>query len=163
MKYRFTINTTASDLWQLSMYGIYGSILGAANAVFTVAMVLLAVRFFSGIHIVLKCLLILAVCLFPIIQPLVVYLRAGKQAKSMPKDVHLEFDDKGMHVSVGDQKEDIDWDSVAGITKKPTLMVVFSSARHGYLLTNKMLGEQKEDFYKFILSKLENRGAGLLR
>ena len=118
---------------------------------------------FSGIHIVLKCLLIFAVCLFPLIQPLVVYLRARKQAKSMPKNVHLEFDDKGMHVSVGDQKEDIDWDSVAGITKKPTLMVVFSSARHGYLLTNKMLGEQKEDFYKFILSKLENRGAGLLR
>lgn len=46
MKYRFTINTTASDLWQLSMYGIYGSILGAANAVFTAVMVLLAVRFF---------------------------------------------------------------------------------------------------------------------
>ena len=30
-------------------------------------------------------------------------------------------------------------------------MVVFSSARHEHLLTNKMLGEQK-GFYKFILS-----------
>jgi hypothetical protein len=157
MKYRFTVNTTAFDLWQLSMYGIYGSILGAANAVFTAAMILLAVRFFPGIHIVLKCLLLFAVCLFPVIQPLVVYLRARRQAKSMPKDVHLEFDDKGMHVTVGDKKEDIDWDSVVGITKKPTLLVVFSSARHGYVLTNKTLGEQKEDFYKFILSKLEKR------
>lgn len=75
----------------------------------------------------------------------------------MPKDVHLEFDDKGMHVSVGNQKEDIDWNAVAGITKKPTLLVIYSSARHGYVLTNKTLGEQKDDFYKFILSKLENR------
>jgi hypothetical protein len=157
MKYRFTINTTASDLWQLSMYGIYGSILGAANAVFTVAMVLVAVRFFSGSHIVLKCLQIIAICLFPVIQPVVVYLRASKQAKSMPKDVQLEFDDEGMHVSVGNQKEDIDWNSVAGITKKPTLLVVFSSARHGYVLTNKTLGDQKEVFCEFILSKLENR------
>lgn len=156
MKYRFTINTVAYDLWQLSMYGIYGSILGVTNAVFTVAMVLLAVRFFSSIHIVLKCLLIFAICLFPVIQPLVVYIRAKKQAKGMPKDVHLEFDDKGMHVSVGDQKEDIDWNFVVGITKKPTLLVIYSSARHGYVLTNKTLGEQKEDFYKFILSKLEN-------
>lgn len=157
MKYRFAIDTTASDLWQLSMYGIYGSILGAVNAVFFVAMVLLAVRFFSSVHIVLKCLLIFAICLFPVIQPLVVYLRARKQAKNMPKDVRLAFDDRGMHIAIGDQKEDIDWNSVVGITKKPTLLVIFSSARHGYVLTNKTLGKQKEDFYKFILSKLEKR------
>ena len=36
MKYTFTINTSVSDLWQLSMYGIYGSIIGITNVVFTV-------------------------------------------------------------------------------------------------------------------------------
>jgi hypothetical protein len=157
MKYQFTINTTASDLWQLSMYGIYGSIVGATNTAFTAAMILLTVRFFSNVHIILKCLLILACCLFPIIQPLLVYIRARKQVKNVPKDVNLGFDDQGIHVNIGDQKSDIDWNNVTGITKKPTLMVIYTSARHGYVLTNKVLGDQKKAFYNYICSKLEKK------
>lgn len=157
MKYQFTINTTASDLWQLSMYGIYGSMLGATNLVFTVAMILLTVRFFSSSHIVLKCLLVFACCLFPVIQPLLVYIRARKQAKNVEKEVYLSFDDQGMHINIGEQKSEIDWSAVRGITKKPTLLVVFSSAHHGYILTNRVLGEQKEAFYNYICSKLEKQ------
>lgn len=157
MKYQFTINTTASDLWQLSMYGTYGSILGVTNAVFTVAMVLLAVRFFSEASMVLKCLLIAAICIFPVFQPLLVYRRAKKQAKNLPKDVLLSFDDQGMHVSIGVQKEDIAWNAVRGITKKPTLLILYSSAQHGYVLSNKVLGEHKEEFYQYVRSKIDQK------
>lgn len=157
MKYHFKVKTTASDLWQLSMYGTYSSILGMTNVVFTAAMVLLAVRFFSESHIVLKCLLILAILIFPIIQPLLVYKRAKKQAKNLTEEVNLGFDDYGMHVSVGAQKEDIAWNAVRGINKKPTLMVIYSSLQHGYVLNNKVLGEQKKEFYQYILSKMEQK------
>ena len=154
MKYQFAINTTASDLWQLSLYGTYGSIIGLTNVVFTVAMILLSVRFFSDANIVLKCLLIIAICIFPVIQPFLVYLQARKQAKNLPGEVHLGFDDNGMHICIGNQKEDIPWSSVRGVSKKPTLLVIFSSAQHGYVLNNKVLGEQKEEFYKYICSKI---------
>lgn len=157
MKYHFTVNTTASDLWQLSMYGTYGSILGVTNAVFTAAMVLLAVRFFSGASIVLKCMLVAAICIFPVIQPLLVYLRAKKQARNLPGEVSLCFDEQGMHVSIGAQKEDIAWGAVRGITKKPTLMVIYSSAQHGYVLNNKVLGEQKVEFYHYICSNIDQK------
>jgi hypothetical protein len=155
MKYQFSTSTTASDLWQLSMYGIYGSILGATNIIFTAAMIVVIVRFFSSAHILLKCMMIAALCLFPIIQPLLIYLRAKKQEKNVPKEVQLCFDEQGMHIWVGDQKEDICWKDVRGITKKPTLMVIYSSSQHGYVLNNKVLGEQKEDFYSYICSKIE--------
>jgi hypothetical protein len=155
MNYHFKVKTTASDLWQLSMYGTYGSMLGMTNVVFTAAMVLLAVRFFPGAHIVLKCLLILAILIFPVIQPFLVYLQAVKQAKNLTKEVDLGFDDEGMHVSIGQQKETIRWDAVKGITKKPTLLVIFSSAQHGYVLNNKVLGEQREAFYNYIISKTD--------
>lgn len=157
MKYQFKFSTTAADLWQLSMYGTYGTILGMTNVVFTIAMILLAVRFFSSVHIVLKCLLIVAICLFTVIQPVLVYLRARKQVKNMPGEVTLGFDDQGMHVSLGDKNSDIEWSAVRGITKKPTLLVVFSSARHGYVLNNKVLGEHKEAFYNYFSSKIEKK------
>ena len=154
MKYHFKVKTTASDLWQLSMYGTYTSILGVTNAVFTAAMILMAVRFFPGAGTVLKVLLILAICIFPIIQPLLVYLRAVKQAKALTQEVDLVFDDEGIHVSMGAQKEKIQWNAVKGLNKKPTLLVIYSSAQHGYVLNNKVLGEQKEEFFNYIRSKI---------
>lgn len=154
MKYHFKMHTTAFDLWQMSMYGTYSSILGTTNVVFTAAMILLAVRFFSGANIVLKCVLILAICIFPVIQPLLVYRKAVKQAKHLTSEVDLGFDDEGMHVSVGQQKETIHWNAVKGIAKKPTLLVLYSSAQHGYVLNNKVLGKQKEEFYNYICSKI---------
>lgn len=157
MKYHFTINNTAWNLWQLSMYGIYGSIIGLTNVAFTLAMVLLAVRYFASVHIVLKCLIIIGVSLFTVIQPLSVYLRARKQARGMPQEVNLAFDDQGIHVSVGDQKSDIEWAAVRGITKKPTLLVIFSSEQYGFVLSNKVLGEQRKEFYSYISSKIENQ------
>jgi hypothetical protein len=157
MKYQFTVNVTAYDLWQISMYGIYGSIIGIMNAVFTAAMILIAVRFFSGAHIVVKCLLVIACSLFPLIQPLVVYTRAMKQAKSVPKEVQLCFDDEGIHINVGDKKSDIDWNSVTGILKKPTLLIVYVSSQHGYVLTNKVLGGHRKAFYDYVCSKLKNK------
>lgn len=37
MRYTYTYRTTARDLWQLSMYYIYGSMAGLCNIIFTVA------------------------------------------------------------------------------------------------------------------------------
>jgi len=155
MKYHFIYRTTASDIWQLSMYGTYGSIIGVTNLVFTAAMVLLAVRFFTSVHIVLKCLIIAGISLFTVIQPLLVYLRAKKQADKIPGEINLEFDDQGMHISLGDQKQDIDWNDVKGVIKKPTLLVILSSAQHGFVLNNKVLGDKKEEFYNYICSKIK--------
>lgn len=157
MKYQFTQKTTASVIWQMSMYGIYGSILGMTNVVFTAAMVLLTIRFFSESHIVLKCLLLLSICIFPVFQPIVIYLRAKKQAGNLTQEVHLTFDDQGVHVAVDGQNSDIDWGSVRGIAKKPTLLIIFTSSQHGYVLSNEVLGDQKEVFYRDIVSKIEQK------
>lgn len=46
--------------------------------------------------------------LFPVIQP-IANLKAKGQAKTMPKDVELSFDDAGLHVTVGKEKESIGW------------------------------------------------------
>ena len=37
MKYKYTYRNTAGELWQLSMYYIYGSMAGLCNIIFTAA------------------------------------------------------------------------------------------------------------------------------
>ena len=64
----------------------------------------------------------------------------------MPKDVKLSFDDAGLHVTVGKEKESIGWKKLR-VANEPGMMIVFSDARHGYMLTNRILGAQKEPFF----------------
>ncbi len=70
----------------------------------------------------------------------------------MPKDVKLSFDDAGLHVTVG-KKESIGWKKLR-VANEPGMMIVFSDARHGYMLTNRILGAQKEPFFAFAKERI---------
>ncbi|WP_026477346.1 YcxB family protein [Alkaliphilus transvaalensis] len=155
MKYIFNYRTTAFDLWQLSMYGIYGSMVGVCNLVFTVAMVLLSGRFWGEANSFIKVLLIMGISLFTVIQPVAIYRRGKKQVSTIHHDTEIVFNDYGVQVKSGGQNSHLEWSAIKGVSKKPTMIIVFSSNKHGFILTNKVLGKEKEALYNYILSKTQ--------
>ncbi len=155
MKYQFNYETKAIDLWQLSMYSMYRSMVGMINIIFTGAMIGLTIKFWSGANLWIRGLLILGMGLFTVIQPLLIYRRAKKQLSTVSKDISIRFDDYGVHVETGGEKSDLKWKSIKGIAKNPTLIIVYTTATHGFILTNKVLGNQKEAFYNDVLKKLK--------
>ena len=52
------------------------------------------------------------------------------------------------------QHENIGWNKLR-VAKQPGMMIVFSDARHGYMLTNRVLGTQKDAFYAFAEARIE--------
>lgn len=64
----------------------------------------------------------------------------------MPKDVELSFDDAGLHVTVGKEKESIGWKKLR-VANEPGMMIVFSDARHGYMLTNLYFGSTERTIF----------------
>lgn len=154
MRYKFVYQTTALDLWQLSMYQIYGSMVGVCNIIFTIAMLLLTIKFWEDVNIFIKILLIIAICLFTVIQPTVIYMRAKRQIATVTQDIEIGFDDKGIHVKTKNHNSDLKWNKIKGISKKPTMIIIFSTTKHGFILTNKVLGKQKAAFYDYVVSKV---------
>jgi hypothetical protein len=155
MKYKFTYHTTAFDLWQLSMYSTYSSIVGGCNIIFTVAMILLTAKFWGDVNSFMKILLIIVICLFTVIQPAMVYMRAKRQVAAVAHDMEIGFDDNGIHVKTENKSSDLKWNTIKGVSKKPTMLVIFSTSKHGFVLTNKVLGRQKKAFYEYIVSKIQ--------
>lgn len=137
------------------MYGIYRSTVGLVNVIFTVAMIVLAVRYFQDANWIYRILMILGLSLFTVIQPIVIYSRAKKQLSGMSRDMEIGFDDYGVHVRSDKEKSSIKWKNIKGIAKQPTLVIVYSSATHGFILTNKVLGKEREAFYRYVISKLK--------
>ncbi len=155
MEYKYICDVRASDLWKMAMQRTYKSIIGLVNVIFTVAMVLLTIRFWGTSSDLIRGLLIFGCILFPVIQPLATYGMSAKQLEDMPRDMELTFNDSGVHVKTGDASEDIKWKKVKNAIKRNNMIVVMSDETHGYMLTNRVLGDKKEEFYEYLCSKIK--------
>ena len=157
MRYTYTYRTTARDLWQLSMYYIYGSMAGLCNIIFTVAAFALVFSRWDQAQGIVRCLIVLGCCLFTVIQPLMIYAKAKKQAAGITQDTQVSIDDSGLYIRVGDDTSDLLWKSVKRISRKPAMIIIFSDTTHGFIFTNRVLGNEKEEFYRYASSKVEGR------
>lgn len=154
MKYKFIYETKAFDLWKLSMYGVYGSMVGIFNIIFTVAMVLLTAKFWGGVNLFIKILLIIAVSLFTVIQPTAVYMRAKRHIATVPHDMEIGFDDNGIHIKTKNENSELKWKAIKGVFKKQNMIVILTTNKHGFIIKDDMLGTEKEDFYKYVVSNI---------
>ena len=107
MTYQYTYRTTASELWQLSMYYIYGSMVGLCNLIFTGAIIALIVAYWQTALIWQRALLIAALSVFTVLQPLVIYRRARRQAARITEDTTLSADASGIHIRVGKKQANL--------------------------------------------------------
>ena len=154
MEYRFKSDVKASDLWKIAMTRTYKSLVGLVNVIFTIAMILLTIRFWAETSDLFRVLMVLGCILFPIIQPLAIYGNSVKQLENLPRDMELLFNEGGVRVFVGDKSELLRWNRIKNAIKRSNMVVVMSDDSHGYMLTNRVLGDQKEEFYQYICKKI---------
>lgn len=155
MKYRFKNGVRPVDFWILSMHHTYHSTVGLCNIIFTAAMFALTYRYIGKVNDILEVLMVIGCVLFPILQPVFVFMRAKAQAAMLPENLELEFDDRGLLVTLGGQKQDIPWNKIVSATKEYNMVIIRSDAKHGYIISNKMLGNQRDEFWTFLQSKIE--------
>lgn len=155
MEYRYKSDVKAVDFWKLSMHHTYHSVAGVCNIVFTAAMILLTVKFWNQSDDFVRSLLVLGCLLFPGIQPMCVYAGAKNQAAAVPQNMELVFTESGMQVSVGAQTQNICWKDIKSVKKERNMLIVCSDAQHGYMITNRMLGKEKDSFWMYLQSHLK--------
>ena len=154
--YKYTYRLSNGEYWRLSMYYTYGSMVGVCNLVFTVALFILTYVKWSGAGWGYRAMLILGCSLFTVLQPLAIWRRSKKIASAIKEDTHIMIDGKGIHVTVGAAHTDIAWDKVRRISKKPDMLVIFSDTTHGYVLTDRVLGEDREAVYYYITARMNH-------
>ena len=142
------------DFWLLSMSHTYRSMVGVCNIVFTGAVIIATYRLWGKINDILELFLFFGCLLFTVIQPTLVYLRAKTQVFSIPKDMELLFDKDGLHVTVEDKNQTIPWKKIKGVVKERNMVIIRSDERHGYIVTNRAMGDKREAFLEFLEQKI---------
>lgn len=158
MEFRFKNDTKPIDFWILSMSHTYRSMVGVCNIVFTVAVIAATIRLMGRIHDLLEVLLLFGCFLFTVIQPALVYLRARTQVEGIPKDMELLFDEKGLHITVGEQQESIPWKRIKSVIEERNMIMISADGRHGYILTNRAMNGQRDEFLSFLKMKIDRKG-----
>ena len=158
MKYEYTYRNTAADIWQLSMYYIYGSLVGVCNIIFTTAVFVLGIVRWNSSGLFFRFGVILGFCMFPLIQPVLIYWKARKQAAVINQDTKVSFDDWGIHIKQGEKCSEIKWEKIKRIAKKPNMILIFYDYNHGVVMTTRVLKEEKDEFYAYVVSKIKTGG-----
>ncbi len=154
MTYKFVNQVTPLDFFRLSMSRTYRSLVGVCNIVYTVAIFAVTIHFWEAANDIVQVLLIFACMVFIFFQPFGVMMKAKAQAGMIPRDLELLFDDYGLHVSLGDQKEDLGWKRIR-LVEERGMLFINSDAKHGYVITNKMLDGRRVEFVEFFKSHIE--------
>lgn len=157
MRYHFKCRVTAKECWILYMQRIYHTMVGIISVIMAISMIALTIRFWGESNATARMILILACLLVPMIQPFGVYLRCRKQVKMIPEDLELKFSDKDIYVTTGGKAETIPWKKVRYVMKERNMVIIVTNSGSGYMLTNTVLGEKREEFYQFASSCISKK------
>ncbi len=160
---KFEVKLTVKELWQFSMYHANGGATGLFNLIFTVAALFLLIFRWGSLTPAYRLLLFACVLIFTVLQPLLLYSKVRKQAKTpaMAEPMYLTFEEEGLKVEQNGQEAAFAWEQMGRMDKKPTLIVLYMDRIHAYLLPRKLLGDQEEDFFAMVknhLPKEKRRG-----
>lgn len=153
MNYEFDYKIDPFDMMLISLKGIYHSMIGVVNIVFTFATLALLFRFWNDIDFFLKFILMVCVLIFPVFQPLLIYNRARKQINNIAQ-IKLKFDNKGFNIITEDKVLALPWKKIKRISKNNRAIVIYISDKNGYILTKKLLDDNFENLYAYILKKI---------
>ncbi len=68
----------------------------------------------------------------------------------IPQGTELIFDKQGIHVTLDGAYELVGWNRVKGVKKEWNMIVIFTGGGRGYMLTDRVLGNEKEEFYNYM-------------
>jgi len=132
----------------------YSSLAGVAQILLVISLVILICTKWNDLGIVMKILVIIGLSLFTIIQPLAFYRKASKAIDPNMPDTQLSFDDEYMTIEVQGHIQKIRYNNIVQVVSKPLLLIIQPDQKHIYILTKRILQNEKKELYKFLKSKI---------
>lgn len=153
-KFTFDTKLDAKDIWWFSFYHSNKGFLGIFNILFSLACFFNAFfnKGLSTSHVVL---LIFCGLIFTVIQPVILFLKSLKQAKTdaIKAGVNIVFTDDDIKVSRADTALDIAWDKVYYCMLRPNMIVIYFDNIRAYVIPRRYYLGQEKEVIEFLKSK----------
>lgn len=160
MKAEFDVKMTRKDLFLFLLNNTYRKMTGIIWCVFSAAVIAVAVYTWGKIDIMQSVLLIVLACLYTVINPFILYVKAVRQMKQnefFQKPLHYEIDERGIKVSQGETSETTEWNRMWKAVRYGSQVLIYVSNIRVFTLPCRAIGDQYPTLVKLANAGLEGR------
>lgn len=145
MEFKFEVKLTAKQLFEFLIYHTYSSFSGYIGVVVSLCALMAGFYTFGSLSLSYSIMLILSGLLFTVINPVLLYRRAGNQVNqsNMPIFLYL-LNGTGMHVTVDGNQNDYPWSDITKVTSTKSDIVIYVEKNKAYILPKEAIGDQLE-------------------
>jgi hypothetical protein len=149
------------------MENYYRNWTAIVSIVFTLSILALAIAKWNATNGLGKAILIILLLVFPLFQPLFIYMTSIRDAQAVQVDTTLSFDTTGMEIKVQKHVQRIPWKSFVPDEKgggmaigRKSMLVVVPDQVHAYLLPNRVFRSdaEKKELLDFMIDQLKKAG-----
>ena len=159
--YKFTFKINEQDIFNSTMNYNKSRITFLFDIVFTITSIgvttynIINKNFFS-FNYFYQVLLIFCCLLFPVVQPILTYIKSLSHAKKLKNiEITMEFTDDRIILSSSNDTTEVLYENVYNFIKYKNMIVVMYDAIHGQIMPNRIFDNNKDEFYDFVASRIK--------
>lgn len=164
--YSFNFKINEKDIFNSTMNYNKSRITYLFDIIFTLAAFIIIIynllnKTFSNFNIYYRLLLIFCALLFPVIQPILLYIKSLAHAKKL-KDINIlmEFNEDSIKLSTNSENTEVLYENVYNFIKYKNMIVVMYDSIHGQIMPERIFIKDgksiKNEFYEYVASKIRN-------
>lgn len=144
---------TTRDLWIFSMYHSNRGFQGVFNIIFTLAWFYLLIT--QELDIPRRIAYLVCAMMFSVIQPLLLYLKSMKQAKTdaIRQEFILSIQEKGLKVTQANSSGEFAWEDIYKTMFYPNLIIIYVDIRRAYLIPKRYWKENQKELIQILKEK----------
>ena len=159
MKVIFDVKVTAKDLFRFNMMQAYRGMQGFLSILLPILVFAYAVTSYGEVSIGSTLVYVGMGILFLVYVPISLWLRVNKivndENNALSKNLHYEFEEDVIRVSVGEESVEFKWENIFQMKTCGDLLLVYTNRINAYILPIVQLGEAYDDLSKLAHAKLE--------
>ena len=159
MKVVLDIKLDAKDLFRFNMQQAYRGMQGILSIILPILVFAYAVTSFGEVSIGSTLVYVGLGIVFLVYVPISLWLRVNKIVKdennALSKQLHYEFEEEVIRVSVGEESVEFQWENIFQMKTSGPLLLVYTNRINAYVLPLTQVGDKYEELSKLAHAKLE--------
>ena len=150
---------SAKDLFRFNMMQAYRGMQGFLSILLPILVFAYAVTSYGEVSIGSTLVYVGMGILFLVYVPISLWLRVNKivndENNALSKNLHYEFEEEVIRVSVGEESVEFKWENIFQMKTCGDLLLVYTNRINAYIFPLAQVGDQYESLSKLAHSKLE--------
>lgn len=160
MTYKITVKLNTNDRFRSSINFLRASKSFYFDVIFTaVSIVALVYTLYTKIFFTMslfhRLLLIICVLLFPVLQPLILYIKS-RNNNINNAEINLEFTENEIKIYSSTESATVLYQNVYNFIKFKNMLVIMYDRIHGQIIPDRFLNFDKDEFYTYVETKIKN-------